>query len=78
MSDGDRSDRPLVPPATRLVLDGSARRIDDGRVLIGGSPMRLMRMTAAGSRLVDRLASGEELGTGTGRSKKHAEQEAAR
>ncbi|MGZ4729792.1 MAG: mycofactocin biosynthesis glycosyltransferase MftF [Acidimicrobiales bacterium] len=66
MSDGDGSDRSLVPPATRLVLDGSARRIDDGRVLIGGSPMRLMRMTAAGSRLVDRLASGEELGTGTG------------
>jgi GT2 family glycosyltransferase len=55
-----------VSEGTRVVLDGSVRRIDDGRVLIGGSPMRLMRLTEAGSRLVDRWSSGDEVGTGTG------------
>ena len=48
------------------MLDGSVRRIDEGRVLIGGSPMRLLRLTEAGSRLVDRLAAGQEVGSGAG------------
>ncbi len=62
----DAASIPPLPEETRLVLDGSVRRIDDGRVLIGGSPMRLMRLTEAGSRLVDRLAAGQEVGSGAG------------
>jgi mycofactocin system glycosyltransferase len=42
-----------------LALDPATRRIDDGTVLVGGAPLRLMRLTAAGARLVDRFASGE-------------------
>jgi mycofactocin system glycosyltransferase len=35
------------------------RRIDGGAVLVGGSPLRLLRLTAAGARLVDRFEAGE-------------------
>ena len=49
---------------TRVVLDPGVRRIDDGRVLVGGSPMRLLRLTEAGARLVDRLAAGEPVPVG--------------
>ncbi|MCU1388984.1 MAG: glycosyl transferase family 2, partial [Ilumatobacteraceae bacterium] len=44
-------------------LDPSIRRAGDGRVLLGGSPLTLMRLTAAGASLIDRLTSGEEPGT---------------
>ncbi|HEX6419247.1 MAG TPA: mycofactocin biosynthesis glycosyltransferase MftF [Acidimicrobiales bacterium] len=50
--------RPL-PPGMALALDPATRRIDGGTVLVGGSPLRLLRLTAAGTRLVDRLAAGE-------------------
>jgi mycofactocin system glycosyltransferase len=42
-----------------LALDRATRRIDDGSVLVGGTPLRLMRLTAAGVRLVDGFAAGE-------------------
>ncbi|MCU1390292.1 MAG: hypothetical protein JWL72_3630, partial [Ilumatobacteraceae bacterium] len=45
---------------TRYRLDPSIRRAGDGRVLLGGSPLTLMRLTAAGASLIDRLTSGEE------------------
>jgi len=65
VTDDDEGElRPPAPEAMRLVLDGSVRRVDGGRVLIGGSPMRLLRLTEAGSRLVDRLAVGGEVGAG--------------
>ena len=51
-----------LPDEMALVLDVSVRRIDEGRVLIGGSPLRLVRLTDAGSRLVDRLTAGEAVG----------------
>ena len=53
---------PELPAEVRLVLDASVRRIDGGRVLIGGSPLRMVRLTDAGSRLVDRLVAGEAVG----------------
>ena len=44
---------------SRLVLDGSVRRAGHGRVLIGGSPLILLRLTDAGAALIDRIeASG--------------------
>jgi mycofactocin system glycosyltransferase len=48
-----------LPEDWRLVLDAGVRRIDRGSVLVGGSPLRLLRLTAAGSRLVDRLQAGD-------------------
>jgi mycofactocin glycosyltransferase len=48
-----------VPAGTRLRLDPSARRLDGGRVLLGGLPLRLLRLTPAGAALVDAWARGE-------------------
>lgn len=42
--------------APRFRLDSSTRRFgDDGEVLLGGSPTRMFRLSAAGARLVDRV-----------------------
>ena len=50
----------------KLEVDGAARRTDDGRVLIGGSPLRILRLTDAGARLLDRLSAGEPVPSGAG------------
>ena len=42
-----------------MALDPGVRRIGDGTVLVGGSPIRVLRLTPAGRDLVDRLATGE-------------------
>jgi mycofactocin system glycosyltransferase len=52
-----------------LVLDGSVRRIDGGRVIVGGSPIRIVRLTPAGAALVDRWCAGEPVGSGLGASR---------
>lgn len=49
-----------------LVFDASVRRVDDGQVVIGGSPLRILRLTAAGADLVDRWSAGGRVGTGQG------------
>lgn len=43
----------------RVVADGSLQRHTAGTVLMGGSPLRVMRITENGARLVDRLLAGE-------------------
>ena len=43
----------------RIVADGSLQRHSGGTVLMGGSPLRVMRVTEGGARLVDRLLNGE-------------------
>jgi mycofactocin system glycosyltransferase len=48
-----------LPAGFGVGLDPSTRRIDDGTVLVGGSPFRLLRLTPAGARLVDGLVGGE-------------------
>ena len=48
--------------------DPSLRRQDDGRVLIGGSPLSVMRLSSAGSSLVTRLLGGEPAPAGNGAS----------
>ena len=48
-----------LPPGFRIALDPGVRWSGDGDVLIGGSPIRVLRLTAAGRDLVDRLAAGE-------------------
>ena len=45
----------------RYRLDSSARRAGGGQVLIAGSPLKLLRLTAAGSRLIDRIGDGEPI-----------------
>ena len=42
-------------------IDASTRRVGDGRVVIGGSPLRLFRLTDAGARLFDRFERGEDV-----------------
>lgn len=49
----------------RLSLDPAARRTDGGRTLIGGAPLRILRLSDAGRRWLDRVADGAEVPEGT-------------
>src|SRR3954471_22317151 len=51
---------------TTLVFDPSARRLQDGRVLIGAQPARMLRLPRAGAALVDAWRAGAEIGSGDG------------
>ncbi len=51
---------------SRFELDPGARTSSDGRVLFGGSPLSLFRLTPAGSKIVDRIRTGEHLAPGHG------------
>jgi mycofactocin glycosyltransferase len=42
-------------------LDRSVRRVDRGKVIIGGSPLRLFRVTDAGAALIERVAAGHDV-----------------
>jgi mycofactocin system glycosyltransferase len=46
----------MLPSGWRVVLDPAVRRIDGGSVLVGGSPLRILRLTDSGARLIDRLS----------------------
>jgi mycofactocin system glycosyltransferase len=48
-----------LPEGFRVGLDRGVRRPAEGSVLIGGSPIRVMRLTPEGRRLVDRLTAGD-------------------
>lgn len=50
----------------RVVPDESAERRDQGRIIVGGSPTRLLRLSDAGAGLVERLWRGEPLPEGPG------------
>lgn len=47
----------------RFRLDGSVQRFE--RVVVGGSPLRLFRITDAGARVVDRIAAGDPVAEST-------------
>ncbi|MEM9608541.1 MAG: mycofactocin biosynthesis glycosyltransferase MftF [Actinomycetota bacterium] len=47
------------PAQLELTLDAETRRSADGRLLIGGSPFRIVRLSATGGRLLDRWLAGE-------------------
>ncbi|HEU5081819.1 MAG TPA: mycofactocin biosynthesis glycosyltransferase MftF [Acidimicrobiales bacterium] len=49
------------PEHIALALDPSTRRSADGRSLLGGSPLRLLRFSEAGARAVDRVLQGGEI-----------------
>lgn len=46
----------------RVTPDTSLRRHADGHVVLGGSPTRLLRLTAQGAELLDRWCIGEPIG----------------
>lgn len=50
---------PALPAGTRLHADPGARWRDQGRLLIGGSPLRFLRLTEAGARAVKGWLAGE-------------------
>lgn len=50
-------------PGRRYRFDGTVQRF--GGTLIGGSPLRLFRVTAAGERLLDRIATGRPVAAST-------------
>jgi len=54
----------VLPPDFRVVLDPGVRALDGGKVLVGGAPLRLLRLTPAGMRLVNSLRSGEPVPQG--------------
>lgn len=62
----DPSDAGPLPEGWRIEMDQDARRIDGGRVLVGGTPFRLLRLSEAGARLLDRWSAGEPLRAGVG------------
>ncbi len=47
---------------TRFQLDRSTHRPAGSEVVIGGSPLRLFRLTSAGVRQFERIAAGEDVG----------------
>jgi mycofactocin glycosyltransferase len=54
----------VLDPMRQLTLDASVRRAGHGRVLIGGSPLTLMRLTTSGASLIDRIERGEPISGG--------------
>lgn len=53
----------MLPPDWRVELDPGTRREDGGHVLIGGTPLRLLRLNQDAALEVDRLASGQPIGS---------------
>ena len=52
-----------LPESIALRLDPGTRRTGGGRTLIGGSPLRVMRLSDVGSHIVDDLLSGAVVGS---------------
>jgi mycofactocin system glycosyltransferase len=64
---------PGLPAGFGVALDPRLRRLEEGRVLIGGTPLRLLRLSDAGARTLDRLVSGATVPAGgaAGRLARH-------
>lgn len=54
----------LPPAGIGLVADAGLRRVDDGRVLVGGSPLRIVRLSDAGAAVVTAWLEGTPLAAG--------------
>jgi len=57
----DRASTPL-PPTFGLSADPATTALDGGRVLMGGSPLRLLRVSSRASALIDRWKAGAPVG----------------
>lgn len=58
-----RASTPL-PASFTLTEDGSTREFDGGRLLLGGSPLRLFRISERARQLVERWKAGAPVGSG--------------
>ena len=56
----------VLPDGFRIALDPGVRWVDDGTILVGGAPIRLLRFTPTGRALIDRLAAGEPVSRSKG------------
>jgi mycofactocin glycosyltransferase len=57
-------DRELAPPGVRLAPDSGTRLVARGSVLVGGSPVRVLRLTQAGARQVASWFAGAPVPSG--------------
>lgn len=57
---------PDLPPDFAVTLDPTTDLIDGGRVVVGGAPLRLLRLSGSGQSLVARWQRGAPVGTGKG------------
>jgi mycofactocin system glycosyltransferase len=57
----------LPPAELPVALDPSARVLGDGRLLVGGSPLRLLSLTDAGARTLAGWRTPSPVGSGSGR-----------
>ena len=64
---GERWGDDDLPAETVVVLDASVRRVDGGRALIGGSPLRILKVSEAGAAAIDGWERGEPVGEASGR-----------
>jgi mycofactocin glycosyltransferase len=56
----------IVPGGVRLIPDKSARLVADGLTLVGGSPVRVLKLTPAGARQVAAWFGGTPIPEGAG------------
>jgi len=56
-----RAEETLPPVGIRLVADTALERRDNGRLLIGGAPLRIIRLADAGARICRAWLDGEPL-----------------
>lgn len=56
----------LVPAGLRLAADPGLQMLDDGQVLLGGAPLRLLKLRPGGARRVTAWAEGHPVGAGRG------------
>ncbi|MGZ4182892.1 MAG: mycofactocin biosynthesis glycosyltransferase MftF [Solirubrobacteraceae bacterium] len=56
--------RPPVPPGWRLRPSADLRTASDGRLLLGGTPLRLLTLSTRGTRLVAGWSAGRPVGDG--------------
>ena len=54
-----------LPAGFRLAIDGAVRR-PRSQVLVGGTPLRVLKLTGAGAALVTRWEAGSPIGPSTG------------
>jgi mycofactocin system glycosyltransferase len=59
---------PPFPPDTTLTADPSLRVRDQGRLLLGGAPLRIVRISESGARLVRSWLAGQPIGASPGSS----------
>lgn len=66
MTQAAASEPAPFPAGWQVTWDPSTRSIDGGRILIGGAPLRLVRLTETGAAVAAGLARGEAVGADGG------------